>query len=110
MRPALVRQATLGAQCGPHITLTIEGIAATGTFMCGQLATPTSIRKLLISLGEFMFIQQNAMSGGSCTITVTQYDDTAIAGTYSGTLWNSYTIEHSELTAQGSFRIARKFP
>jgi hypothetical protein len=92
------------------VTLTIEGVTATGSFMCGQTASAASARKILLSLGEFMFIPQSSMNGGSCTITVTQYDDTAIAGTYLGTLWNSYTIEHSELTAQGSFRIPRKFP
>jgi hypothetical protein len=89
------------------ITLTIEGITATGTFPCGMPAVPMmSARNVSVSLGEFMFIKQNGMNGGSCTVTVTQYD-TSIAGTYSGTLWNSYTTDHSELTVSGSFHIPR---
>jgi hypothetical protein len=100
----------LGKSGTRDVTLTIEGITATGTFMCGQVASAASPRKILLSVGEFMFIPQSTLNGGSCSITVTQYDDTAIVGTYMGTMWNSYTMDHSELTAQGSFRIPRKFP
>lgn len=47
---------------------------------------------------------------GSCTINVTQFDGTAVAGTYSGTLWNSYTAMHREITYSGAFRIPRTPP
>jgi hypothetical protein len=101
----------LGKSGTRDVTLTIEGITATGTFMCGEVASAASTRRVLLSLGEFMFFRQSSgLNGGSCTLTVTQYDDTAIAGTFMGTLWNSYTSEHSELTAQGSFRTPRKLP
>ena len=90
------------------ITLTIEGIYAMGTFPCGMPGNgmPDG-RHVKVSLGEFSFIEQSAMNGGSCTVTVTLYDGANIAGTYQGTLWNSYTTEHSELTVEGSFRTPR---
>jgi hypothetical protein len=91
-----------------NVTLTIEGIAGTGAFPCGQSGNGMPAgRHVLVSLGEFYFIELNGQGGGSCTVTVTQYDDTAIAGSYTGTLWNSASAEHSEATVEGHFRIPR---
>jgi hypothetical protein len=89
------------------IVLTIEGIAGMGTFPCGQPGNGTpGGRKVTVLLGEFGYLERNGLPLGSCTVTVTQYD-TTIAGTYSGTFWNSPTVEHSELTVQGSFRTLK---
>jgi hypothetical protein len=90
------------------VTLTIEGIAGTGTFPCGQSGDGMPAgRHVLVSLGEFYFFEVNTPAPPSCTVTVTQYDATAIAGSYKGTLWNSATLEHSEATVEGHFRIPR---
>lgn len=47
-------------------------------------------------------------NGGTCTIDVTKFDDTAIEGTYEAAMWNGITAAHSTVTFKGSFRSAGK--